>query len=101
MSGLWAGRVLREHSYFAEVNFLSSVQDLQAQIQLFVALLLQYNISDKVAQDKVLRWTDSMTSLANGPIQDIWQTSYQYSTHRALLIDKRCAPPPPTHTGIE
>jgi hypothetical protein len=87
MSASWAKKAVREHTYFSDVNFLSSVQDLQAQMQLFVALLLQFQLNSQADESRVEKWTEAMSAIANGPINEIWKTTYSYTTHRALLID--------------
>ena len=38
MAALWAARANKEHSLYAEVNFLSSIQDLQSQVQQFAGI---------------------------------------------------------------
>jgi hypothetical protein len=91
MAAQWASRANSEHSLFAEVSFLSSIQDLQSQVQQFAGLMLEFEMTDSAAQKKVMDWADALSTLANGPMQQAWVASYLYTTNRARLLDLSCS----------
>jgi hypothetical protein len=88
---LWAVATAKDkNSLYDEVNFMSATQELQNQLQAFVDLLLADAPNDNVSAKKVTGWTESLAALANGPINDIWKTSFLYVTNHAKQLDKAC-----------
>jgi hypothetical protein len=89
-AALWADTANREHTLFAEVNFLSSLQELQGQFLLLVATIDQYQMTDAAAQKKIGNWVDALATVSNGPVQDVWLVAFSHTTHRAHLLDQSC-----------
>jgi len=90
LAALWADRTNREPSLFAEVSFLSAIEQLQGDFMVFTATMDEYQLTDTTTQKKVNDWLDALSDLANGPIQQTWVVSYTYTTHRAYLLDQSC-----------
>ena len=88
----WAGRTNSNHRLSSEIVFLSSIQELQSQMDHFAGLLLQYDMKTTAAQKKVSDWVDALSNLAYGPIDEVRQTSFDHTTNRADLLDQSCAP---------
>jgi len=88
---LWGSHAAQSGSLFDEINYMSAVQELQAQLQLFGSLLGEFNISDHTAATKVGNWAEAMSNVANGPIEGAFKTAYTYTTRHALQIEKGCA----------
>jgi hypothetical protein len=86
----WANRMEGEDSLFDDVNFMSSIQDLQSQLQQFSDLLNEFDMTDKASQKKVSDWSQVLAAVADGPVQEIWKTSFSYTTRHALQVDQGC-----------
>lgn len=93
MALLWAGRAGQSGSLFDEINYLSSVQELQAQLQLFSEFLAAFAVADKAKTEKVQNWAQGMSDVANGQVNDAYKTAFLYTTRHALLVEKACAKP--------
>jgi hypothetical protein len=87
---LWANRANKERSLFAEVNLLSSIQEFQGHLNLFVATLNQYEMANNITQKRIGNWADAMSNLANGSVEDVFKTTRSYTTDQAHLVDQKC-----------
>jgi hypothetical protein len=77
---LWAGRVEREGSLYSEVNYMSLMQEVQSQVLSFAELVQDFTAKDKATTDKVQAWSKHMNDIANGPLQDLFKTTFAYTT---------------------
>ena len=87
---LWAGRAGQSGSLFDEINYMSSVQELQGQLQQFSALISDFTVPDKAKTAKVQNWSEAMSNIANGPVDTAFKAAYTYTTRHALQIEKTC-----------
>ena len=87
---LWGSRAVQSGSLFDEINYMSAVQELQTQLQLFSSLIIDFTVTDKAKTILVQNWATGMTDLATGPIDAAFKTAYEYTTWHALQAVKAC-----------
>ncbi len=90
---LWSDRAAQTGSLFAEINYMSAVQELQAQLQLFSSLISDFTVSDRTVTSKVQNWSTEMSNIANGPLDQAFKKAYTYTTRHALNVEKACPKP--------
>ena len=95
----WVGRVEREHSLYAEVNLVLSVQELQDQMLQFAGMVSLANMPDRAAEKELQDWAKAVSDIATGPLGDLRTTTVGYVTDHAHLIDQTCATQAPTRNG--
>jgi hypothetical protein len=88
---LWAGRVATSNSLYDEINYLSALQETQTQLQLQTSLLQDFSVPDKAMTARVQEWASSLSDLANGPLEEIFKTTFGYAIHHASEVQRACA----------
>jgi hypothetical protein len=91
MALLWAGRAGQSGSLFDEINYMSAVQELQTQLQLFSSLISDFTVADKAKTVEVQNWSQAMSDIANGPVDTAFKAAYAYTTRHALQVEKSCS----------
>jgi hypothetical protein len=64
---LWAGRLAQGNSLYDQINYLSSMQEMQTQLQLLTGLLQDFSVRDKATTAKVQDRATGLSNMANGP----------------------------------
>ena len=73
---LLGDRAAQTGSLFAEINYMSAVQELQTQLQLFSQLTTDFTVTDRAGTTKVQNWSTEMSNIANGPLDQAFKTAY-------------------------
>jgi hypothetical protein len=87
---LLAEHVEQQHSLFAETVFMSHFQNLQNSILHYSTSLLELQITDHAAWEKVREWARELDELAIGPMHEVHETTFRYVTNRAAIKDQTC-----------
>lgn len=88
---LWAGRVAQGDSLYDQINYLSTMQETQTQLQLLTGLLQDFSIRDKATTAKVQDWATSLNNIANGSLEEAFKVTFDYTTHHSLVFEQACA----------
>jgi hypothetical protein len=91
MAVLWGDRAEKSDSLYDQINYMSSVQELQSQLQLFNGLLSDFSVRDAAVTAKVQAWADALNNIANGPLEAAFGPIFNYTTRHALQIEQTCA----------
>lgn len=92
LAGKIADQVLASGDLSDEINFMSTLQELSHGAQDVSTLLLGINTNDAKESAKIIEWSKVLSDETNGPMNDLYVSTYHFVTSRADELEKKpCA----------